>query len=481
MNPKQFEQARQARDPRFDGRFFIGVKTTGIYCRPVCKVKMPLAKNITIYLSAAAAAEAGFRPCLRCRPEAAPGTPAWMGTSTTVKRALRLISEGVLDGHSVEDLSDRLGVTSRHLCRLFDQHIGASPKAVAQTRRLHTAKKLLDETDLRITDVAMSSGYKSIRRFNDHLKQVYKRTPSELRKISGSINSKEKLQDEMGFQLKLAYRPPFDFEGILNFLRIRAIPDVERVSDNEYSRTISIGSEHGRLSIKNIEAENCIAIHLSLSEANLVVPSLERIKSLFDLSADPYEIMQGLNTDKQFSPIVRQNPGQRVPGCWEPFEIAVRAIVGQQVSVKGATTVMGRIANNYGQMTPWGLRFPRAEELSHLDVNSMSMPIKRAQAIKDMCLAIIEGNLSFDLAGETQTLVSQLVDIKGIGPWTAQYIAMRALGDPNAFLHSDLVLLKVAKKLFGIESDKALLEKSLDWQPWRAYAGMHLWRQAVHL
>lgn len=480
MNPSQFEQARQARDPRFDGRFFIGVKTTGIYCRPVCKVKMPLAKNITIYHSAAAAAEAGFRPCLRCRPEAAPGTPAWMGTSTTVKRALRLISEGALDNDSVETLSDRLGVTTRHLCRLFDQHIGASPKALAQTRRLHLAKKLLDETDLRITDVAMSSGYKSIRRFNDHLKQVYKRTPSELRKISGK-NSKEKSQDKVGFQLRLAYRPPFDFDGILNFLRIRAIPDVEQVSGNEYSRTISFGQEHGRLTIKNIEAENCIAIHLSLSEANLVVPSLERIKCLFDLSADPYEILQGLNADKQFSHIVRQNPGQRVPGCWEPFEIAVRAIVGQQVSVKGATTVMGRIAKTYGQVTPWGLRFPTAEELSSLDVKSMSMPIKRAQAIKDMCLAIAKGDLSLDVAGESETLVSRLVAIKGIGPWTAQYIAMRALGDPNAFLHSDLVLLKVAKKLFGIDSDKALLEKSLDWQPWRAYAGMHLWRQVIHL
>jgi AraC family transcriptional regulator of adaptative response / DNA-3-methyladenine glycosylase II len=480
MNSDQLEQARQARDPRFDGRFFVGVKTTGIYCRPVCRVKMPLAKNINIYHSAAAAAEAGFRPCLRCRPEAAPGTPAWMGTSTTVKRALRLISEGALDSDSVALLSDRLGVTSRHLCRLFDQHIGASPKAVAQTRRLHTAKKLLDETDLPITDVAMSSGYKSIRRFNDHLKRVYKRTPSELRKMSG-VRGKSNLQGDIGFQLKLAYRPPFDFSGILNFLSIRAIPDVEMVSDTEYSRTISIGGEHGRLSVKNIEEENCLAIHLLLSEANLVVPSLERIKCLFDLSADPYEIVQGFHGDKDLTLIAQQNPGQRVPGCWEPFEIAVRAIVGQQVSVKGATTVMGRIANKYGQNTHWGLRFPTADELSQLDVNSMSMPTKRAQAIKDMSLAVAEGRLVFDVSCDTETLVCQLVAIKGIGPWTAQYIAMRALGDPNAFLHSDLVLLKVAKKIFGIESDKALLAKSLDWQPWRAYAGMHLWRQAINL
>ncbi|MBL4680353.1 MAG: DNA-3-methyladenine glycosylase 2 family protein [Pseudomonadales bacterium] len=487
MDSVQLEKARLARDPRFDGKFFIGVKTTGIYCRPICKVKMPLAKNITLYHSAAAAAEAGFRPCLRCRPEAAPGTPAWMGTSTTVKRALRLVSEGALDKGGVNALSDRLGVTSRHLSRLFDEHIGASPNAVAQTRRLHLAKKLLDETDLSMIDVAMSAGYQSVRRFNDHFKSVYKRVPSEVRKVAGQkkINKlsffSQALDDESGFQLKLAYRPPYDFAGVLNFLRVRAIPDVEFVSEDTYTRTISIGGESGSLSVRNNEAENCLSIHLILREANLLVSALEKIKHLFDLNADPYKISQDFDGDSILSDLVVQNPGQRVPGAWEPFEIAVRAIVGQQVSVVGATTVMGRIAKTYGQQTPWGLRFPTPKELTCLDVTQMSMPRKRAAAIKEMSRLVDRGELSFDAAIEIDSLITQLVAIKGIGPWTAQYIAMRSLGDPNAFLHGDLVLLKVVKQKFGIDSDKALLERSLAWQPWRAYAGMHLWRQAATL
>ena len=469
-----FEQARQARDPRFDGRFFIGVRTTGVYCRPVCPVKMPLARNVTFYPTAASAAEAGFRPCLRCRPETSPGTPAWMGTSTTVNRALRLISEGALDVDSVEKLGSRLGVTSRHLSRLFAKHLGASPKSVAQTRRLHYAKKLLDETDLTIIDIALSSGYSSVRRFNDHFKDVYDRPPSSVRK-------KNRTGAGNGFRLKLAYRPPYDFEGILSFLKLRAIPGVEFVTEEQYVRIISAEGEVGRLTVRNDVDKLCLQVHIELGLANQLVPVLEKVKRLFDLAADPIEILHCLTRDKALAVIALQNPGQRVPGSWEPFEIAVRAIVGQQVSVKGATTVMGRIAARYGSRNDMGLCFPEPDVLAELDTESLSMPHKRARAIKDMSRAVADGRIDFNGTIAPEELVAALVEIKGIGQWTAQYVAMRAINDPDAFLQNDLVLLKVAKHKFGIDNDKALLARSLRWQPWRAYAGMHLWRQAADL
>lgn len=492
MDIQLFEQARQNRDPRFDGRFFIAVKTTGIYCRPICRVRIPMAKNVQFFLTAAGAAEAGFRPCLRCRPETAPGTPAWKGTSTTVKRALSLISEGALDESGVESLGDRLGVTGRHLSRLFSQHLGASPKAVSQTRRLHSAKKLLDETRLSMVDVAMSTGYGSVRRFNDHFKQVYGRSPTQIRLMNKAAGKGQSIAistlglSAQGFQLKLAYRPPFDFQGMLNFLKIRAIPGVEQVADEQYIRTILVGNtvesrQVGRLTVTHDADKRCLQVYIELESANHLMMVLEKVKRLFDLMADPIDIIESLKSDKQMAEMVAQNPGQRVPGCWEPFEIAVRAIVGQQISVKGATTVMGRIASAYGQQTNVGLVFPDANALSKIDVTSLSMPVKRAQTIKDMSQAVVDGSIDFTVGSDPANLIQQLKNTKGIGPWTAQYIAMRALGDPDAFLQGDLVLLKVAKHCLDIESDKDLIERSKQWQPWRAYACMHLWRQTAQL
>lgn len=471
----QFEQARQARDSRFDGRFFTGVKTTGIYCRPICPVKAPLARNVTFFLTAAAAADAGFRPCLRCRPETSPGTPAWMGTSTTVKRALQLISEGALDDGSIEELSDRLGVTSRHLGRLFAKHLGASPLSVAQTRRLHFAKKLLDETRLGMTDIALSSGYRSVRRFNDHIKQVYGRPPSRLRRESKAAG------DEGAFSLKLNYREPFDFSSLLSFLAVRAIPGVETVDDSCYKRTISVGGVASNIVVTQHPGEPALLVSIETEDAKLLFPIMTRIKNLFDLDADPAEVASVLGRDADLEKLLRQSPGQRVPGCWSPFEIAVRAIVGQQVSVKGATTVMGRIAAQYGNRTEFGLCFPEPENLLSLDTTTLSMPQKRAQAIKDLSQHVADGDIRFDPGVATERLVEQLTAIKGIGPWTAQYIAMRALNDPDAFLDGDLVLLKVARSYLGIETRQGLLGRAECWRPWRAYAGMHLWRAAAQL
>ena len=486
-----FESARQARDPRFDGRFFVGVRTTGVYCRPVCRVKMPLAKNVSFFDTAAAASEAGFRPCLRCRPETSPGTPAWSGTSTTVTRALRLIGEGALDDASIVDLSDRLGVTSRHLGRLFQSHLGASPITIAQTRRLQFAKKLLDETNLSMTEIAFSSGYGSVRRFNDHFKKVYDRTPVSLRRqplgkaisankiVVDNLTGEKTVGDSDSFSLKLSYRPPFDFSGLIAFLSMRAIPGVECVVGGEYRRLFCFEGEQGFLRVTNDEAARALSCEIDMENSRLLVRIVEKVRRLFDLDAVPQDIESQLQKDKPLSKLVSQNPGQRLPGAWDAFEIAVRGIVGQQVSVKGATTVMGRIAAAYGQKVDKGIVFPGPEALAEIDPSTLPMPLGRANAIKLMAQAVLDGELDLGSEYDSSVLVEQLVAIKGIGPWTAQYVVMRALNDPDAFLHNDLVILKVAKEKLGIKTEKELLERAEKWRPWRAYAGMHLWRNAV--
>ncbi len=470
MDEQALEQARQAKDARFDGRFFIGVKTTGIYCRPVCPVKAPKACNVLFFPTAAAAAEAGFRPCLRCRPESSPGTPAWAGTSTTVARGLRLIGEGALDDGGVGGLSERLGVTPRHLSRLFRQHLGASPKAIAQTRRLHFAKKLLDETDLPMTEIALAAGYGSVRRFNDHFLKVYRRAPTELRghRYDNAVSA---------FQIRLPYRPPYDFQGLLAFLSVRATPGVEDVRDGAYERSIRVDDQLGRLCVTEIPECNQLRCEITLDSSKPLMRVVERVKRLFDLNADPLEIHGCLERDPDLAPALARNPGLRVPGTWDPFEVAVRAIVGQQISVKGATTVMGRIARDYGERSEGQLFYPTPAALSRLEPDRLPMPRRRASAIRDMASAVAAGSIDF-AAHDTDALVGQLIDIKGIGAWTAHYVAMRALNDPDAFLPSDLVLGKVARGKLHIDSQTALLTRSEAWRPWRAYAGMHLWGMA---
>jgi len=473
-----YEQARQAKDARFDGKFFIAVKTTGIYCRPICPVKPPKSRNIVFFDTAAAAAEAGFRPCLRCRPESSPGTPAWAGTSATVTRGLRLISDGALDQGSVEALSDRLGVTPRHLSRLFLQHLGASPQAIAQTRRLHFAKKLLDETDLPMTEIALSAGYGSVRRFNDHVVNVYGRTPSMLR---NRVSNRE----VSSFQLKLPYRPPYDFEGMLAFMALRAIPGIELVSPGRYERNIRVsgrageepGFETGRLIVTHEPQQRALLCDIRLGSSKLLMGVVEKVRRMFDLNADPLEIGACLSRDADLAPLVAANPGLRIPGAWDAFEVLVRAIVGQQISVKGATTVMGKILHEYGENADGVLLFPGPESLARLTPERLPMPRSRAVAIAEAARAVATGEV--DLATQdSATLVSQLIRIKGIGEWTAQYVAMRAINDPDAFLHTDLILRRVANSRLALATDKALLARAEAWRPWRAYAGMYLWSVA---
>lgn len=473
LNSEVCERARLSRDARFDGRFFIGVKTTGVYCRPVCPVKAPRSENVSYFVSAAAAAEAGFRPCLRCRPESAPGTPAWMGTSTTVSRGLRLITDGALDEGNVESMADRLGVSSRHLSRLFVEHLGASPISVAQTRRLHFAKQLIDDTDLTMANVALAAGYNSIRRFNTHFRSVYGRPPSAIRKVRKSSSA------QAGFEFYLPYRPPYDWHHLIGFLSKRAIPGVESVDEDSYSRSIEVDGEPGSFCVSRVSDRHALRCRIQLSRPRALMNVVERIKRIFDLLADPVEIQHCLGTDARLGKLARRNPGLRVPGTWDGFELAVRAIIGQQVSVAGARTVAGRLVKNYGgRLSGFDLEslFPSPQALSRLDTGGLSMPKGRAQAIKDLALGVENGDVSFNSDNDSAGLRQQLKSIKGIGEWTAQYVAMRALNDPDAFMCSDLVLLNNASCLFEETlSARQLLEYSKAWQPWRAYAAMHLW------
>jgi len=446
VNLDRWYDALRSHDPRFDGRLFIAVTTTRIYCRPICPAKRPLRKNIRIYASAAAAEAAGFRPCLRCRPEVAPWTSAWNGTSTTVSRAMRLIGEGALDDGDVEALAQRLGVTSRHMRRLFEEHLGASPIAIAQSRRVHFARTLITDTSLPITDVAFAAGFGSVRRFNTAIKRAYRMAPREMRR--------GRVADGGDIVVRLPYRAPFDYRGLLAFLKPRAITGVEIVDGDEYRRTISFGDAAGVIRVR--DAGNALQLSVPRAFTHTLKPIVDRVRRLFDLFADPDTIAEDLARDRTLRPLVRRWPGVRVPGAWDTFEMSVRAVVGQQVSVAAATTLMGRIATRFGTPIETGdpaltRVFPDAVTLRDAPIEGM--PASRAATIR----AIASGDAV----------------PRGVGPWTRSYIAMRS-GDPDAFPQGDLVLRKAA----GNVGERELLARAEAWRPWRAYAAILLWRSA---
>ncbi len=486
-------RALRTRDARFDGRFFTGVRTTGIYCRPICPARMPKASNVTFYACAAAAEEAGFRPCKRCRPETAPGTPAWLGTSSTVSRALRLIAQGALDRDGrVEALADRLGVTSRHLRRLFDEHLGASPIAIAQARRVHFAKSLLERTRMPITQVAFASGFSSVRRFNTAFAKTFRQPPREVRSAGrgeapGSRVAKGGRRSpagspEQSLELRLAYREPYDYEALLGFLAARATPGVEAVEQGRYLRTVCFGDDTGTIEVARDPAAAQLMLRIPVTLAQHALTIAERTRRLFDLSADSRVIEDQLAADPLLRAAVRRFSGTRVPGSWDGFETAVRAVVGQQISVKGATTLSGRIAAVYGEgVTPGGAGCERLaaspEALQRLRAERVGLTRARANTLRALARAVERGDLCFDAAAELDETLASLQALPGIGPWTSQYIAMRACGEPDAFPSGDLILRRVAGTLDPrLDRGSALEAHAERWRPWRAYAAMMLWR-----
>ena len=473
-------RAVKLRDARFDGRFFTAVKTTGIYCRPICPARTPLSKNVLFFPTAAAAQEAGFRPCLRCRPETAPDMGAWRGTSNTVSRGLALIELGALDEADVETLATRLGVGERQLRRLFRTHLGASPIAVAQTRRILLAKQLLHETRLPMTEVAFASGFGSIRRFNETFQDLYGRPPGELRRLGGEEIS---AAEQGEFSLLLRYQPPYDWSAMLEFLTARAIPGVERVSGDSYARTFCLDGIQGTVTIRPAPG-NALRAHIRTTKLVILPGIIARLRRVFDLAADPLAISAHLASDPSLARLVSKRPGLRVPGAWDGFELAMRAVLGQQITVAGAVRLAGRLVATYGEplaAVEEGLThvFPTPAVVAKAKLAALGMPASRAATLSAVAAAVAADP---DLLGahiNLEEAVKRLRAIRGVGEWTAQYIALRQLREPDAFPAADIGLQRAFADGDGKRpAAEELLAHAEKWRPWRAYAAQHLWTSA---
>ncbi len=468
--------ALKAGDRRFDGRFYTCVASTGIYCRPICPAPAPKLENCTFLPSAAAAHAAGYRPCLRCRPEVAPGLAGWRGTANTVNRALALIAEGALDTDDVDALGDRLGVGSRHLRRLCAQQVGASRTTVVQAHRILLAKRLISDTSLPMTDVALAAGFGSVRRFNSVISKTYGRAPRELRR-NGIANGAD---DNGTIRLRLPYTPPYDWPAILAFLGQRTIPGVETVTADSYRRTIAIGDAVGTIAVSIDRQKHRLLAMITLSRVRALASVVTRLRRLFDLDADTTAIETHLGGDPRLASTVAARPGLRVPGAWDSFEIAVRAILGQQVSVAGARTLAARLTEKFGRAIPEpadGLSrlFPVPAALADADVTVIGIPRARAKAIGALARAVVDDPDLLQPFGTLEDTEARLCALPGIGPWTAQYIAMRALSAPDAFPTGDIGLLR-ALETDGTRPTAAELSTMAEpWRPWRSYAVLHLW------
>ncbi len=461
-NRNEFYRAHLARDPRFDGKFFVAVKTTGIYCRPICPAKKAQLKNLEFYLYAAQAEEAGYRPCLRCHPETAPGSPLWLGTSDLVQRAMRMMDYGALEELSIADIASKLGIGERWLRELFQQQIGANPQTLLLTKKLDIAKNLLDQSSLAITDIAFSAGFKSIRRFNDAFKLRFHKTPSAFRKEpegKGQLN------------LQLSYRPPYAWHNMLQFLKHRCISGVESVVDNTYQRLITYHDSQGWFKVRPM-ADHKIDVEFKFNKIPNIVECVARLKNMFDLDADPMVIENHLQEDQALRPYLEQHPGLRIPGGWDGFELAVRAIVGQRISVQAARTILGKIVEMCGEKQQFDPSlslthfFPTPEHILTADLSKAGLPKSRIETLKDLAIRISDKSLTLDGTADFTETCNKLLSIKGIGPWTVEYIAMRALRNPNAFPETDLV---IQKKITQLHLNPQL------WIPWRAYAAILLW------
>lgn len=475
------ERARLSRDPRFDGKFFTGVLSTGIFCRPICPARPPKRENVTYFSTATAAVEAGLRPCLRCRPEAAPGSSIWRGSSAVVECALSLIRQGVLNDLSVDQLAEKLGIGSRHMRRLFKQHLGATPVEIARTHRALFAKKLLSETDLNITDVAMASGFGSIRQFNDVFLSIFNSSPSAIRRQP----AKRAGSSTATCRLELSYRPGFDWHMLLSFVEARMIPGVEAISGDRYLRTFRMdGEARGWIEISDCPERSILILSIFTTHMEKLMEIQQRVRYMFDLDVDISPIHDLFKQDPVLRPVVEELPGTRLPGSWDPFEICIRAILGQQISVKAATTLAGRIVSRYGPCCgegyPEGLTsfFPTPEELLQGDLSGIGITGKRQQTILELTAAVKEERVSLTPGQELSAFVDAFTALPGIGPWTANYVAMRALGMPDAFPDSDLVVRKALADGDTLPSAKEVLKRAEAWRPWRAYATLYLWKVA---
>ena len=470
LDPDRCYRAAQSRDARFDGWFYVAVRTTGIYCRPSCPAITPKRSNVEFHRSAAAAQQLGFRACKRCRPDAAPGSPEWDMRGDLVGRAMRLIADGLVDREGVAGLSERLGYSSRHLNRILTDELGAGPLALARAQRAQTARILIETTDLSMTDIAFAAGFGSVRQFNDTVREVFATAPSELRQRRSKLA--RTTMDSGAVSVRLAMRGPFAGRQLFDHLGTRAVPGVELWDGEAYHRALDLPNGHGTVIARR--ADDHVQATFRLTDWSDLAPAVGRIRRLLDLDADPVAIDEQLGADPRLGRLVAATPGLRAAGSVDPYETLVRAIVGQQVSVAGARTVTGRIAEAIAEpltIEHPGLShvFPSMRRLAAADPSVFPMPTARAATLRRVGEAVVTGQLELDPGVDRTEVVERLVAIKGIGPWTAKYVVMRGLGDPDVFLDTDLGV-RHAMTALGLGRDAA--ER---WRPWRTYAMHHLW------
>ena len=467
-------RALSSRDARFDGSFFAAVTTTGIYCRPSCPARTVSRSNVRFFHTAAAAQGAGFRACKRCRPDASPGSPEWDVRADLVGRAMRLISDGVVDREGVDGLARRLHVSARHLQRQLVAEVGAAPQALARAQRAQTARVLIETTNLPFTEAAFGAGFASVRQFNDTIRKVFATSPTQLRRKTA--NQETSMPGTMS--LRLPYRAPFDGRGLLAFLGTRAVSGLESYDGTAYRRTLSLPTSDAIVELEvKLDHVRC---ELRLVDIRDLGPAVRRCRQLLDLDADPVAVDESLGGDGVLAPVVRSHRGRRLPGSVDGFELAVRAVLGQQVSVAGARSIAGRLVHRYGKplTAPEGNLthlFPDASALVDADLSELGIPGSRQETVRTLAGAVAAGDLVLDQGADRAEVAAKLQALRGIGPWTASYVAMRALGDPDVFLPGDLGVRRALEKL-GHPGDPNSAETLAErWRPWRSYAVQYLW------
>lgn len=463
-----FYRAMLARDYRFDGKFYVGVKTTGIYCRPICPAK-PKRENVTFFKSALQAERAGYRPCLRCRPESAPHSAAWVGTSAVVQRALRLIQQASPPTCGETRFAARLGLSARHLRRLFEEEIGKTPKQIADLHRLDFARKLILETSIPFTQIAFTSGFTSIRRFNDAILKRFSKAPRDLRK------KKESSEKDPGVSLTLSYRPPFAWSSLLRHFEKHQVPGIDRVVEGTYERVFKLNGKVGSFRVLHEELKSRLVLRVSSNQTENLWSIVQRVRQMFDLDSDPLIVANAFSNCRLLGKILEKAPGLRVPRGWDVFETLICTVLGQLVSTTQATRLIGQLVRNYGEKVKHpetgeeGFLFPTPKTLATSELSEVGTTASRKSCIREISHRVLKSEISLDSAQDPNLFREALLSTKGIGPWTAEYVSLRALGDTDAFPGTDLILKRVVAEQANLKLESV--------KPWRAYAAMHLWKE----
>jgi AraC family transcriptional regulator of adaptative response / DNA-3-methyladenine glycosylase II len=464
---KDLYEALLARDTRFDGKFIVAVKTTGVYCRPICPAR-PKLENVEFFADAAAAEKAGYRPCLRCRPECAPLSPAWLGKKAVVQRALKLIARNEFHRTNEDAFAARLGVSARHLRRLFEEEIGQTPKQISDNNRLNFARKLIVETDIALMTVARTAGFRSLRRFNAAFRKRFRRPPSQLRRARSSRDGGD------GIDLKLSFRPPYDWRTLMRFYQTHPIPGVETATENFFERVFRIGNAIGSFRVHALPGVSQLNVRIITEDPRILFEVVGRVRRMFDLDSDPMLIASRFATVPLLAKLHRRYPGLRLPGGWDAFETAVCSILGQLVSGDQRRQLVGQLVRAYGEEIVHPLRgekirlFPRPEILAQADLSEVRTTRARKEAIRDFSRRVLSGAISLSEAQDPLSFRKALLETRGLGPWSAEYISLRAIGDPDAFPKTDLIL----KRALALHPDLDLEAV----KPWRAYAAIYLWK-----